>query len=140
MICIEGKVAQLVTVEILWHHRETRWQTANTNFALKPRDALLLAHTAVRRRVSVWGPRAVRRAGSMLDAATTGSIKDSRIRLKAGCSTDAVTVVPGRESEPVVSPQGEGLPRDKSVDGSSFFIVRSFPFPLASEAPHYDLC
>ena len=64
----------------------------------------------------------------MLDASTTASIKDSRIRLKAGCSADAGTVGPGRDNEPVVSSGEEGLSRVEAADGSSlYFIVRSFP-------------
>jgi hypothetical protein len=68
----------------------------------------------------------------MLASSTIASIKDSGNKLKAGFSTDADAVGPGRDSEPVVSPLefalcGEGLPRFKSIDGSSlFFIVRSF--------------
>jgi hypothetical protein len=85
-------------------------------------------------------------AFSMLASATTASINDPGIKLKAGFSIDADTVGPGRDSEPVVSRTGrvlgcEGLPRFKSIDGSSlFFIVWSFPTRLAFERWYYDLC
>ena len=64
----------------------------------------------------------------MLAVSTTASIKASGNKLKAGCSARAVTVDPGRDSEPVVSSEEEGFPRCELADDSSlFFIVRSFP-------------
>ena len=80
-------------------------------------------------------------ASSMLASSTTASINDSGNKLKAGCSADAVTVRPGRDTEPVVSSGEEGLPRDKSTDDSSlFFIVRPFLSRLDFEAQYYGLC
>ena len=75
----------------------------------------------------------------MLDSSTAGSIKDSRIRLKAGFSISAGAVRPGRDNEPVDSSQEEGFPRTKLIDGSSFFIVRSFPSRLDFEDRYFDL-
>jgi hypothetical protein len=60
--------------------------------------------------------------------------------LKAGCSTCAVTVDPGRDSEPVVSALEEWFPRSELADDSSSdFIVRSFPSRLDFEDRYYDL-
>ena len=68
------------------------------------------------------------------------SIQDSGNKLKAGCSTRAVTVDPGRDNELVVSSVEEGFPRSELVDDSSlFFIVRSFPSRLVFEDRYYDL-
>jgi hypothetical protein len=36
---VRGRVATRAMGEILWHRRETRRQTENTNFALQPRGA-----------------------------------------------------------------------------------------------------
>ncbi len=61
----------------------------------------------------------------MLAVSTTASSKVSGNKLKAGCSTCAVTVHPGRDSEPVVSSVEEWFPRSELVDDSSLlFIVR----------------
>ena len=82
----------------------------------------------------------------MLASSTTASIKDSGIKLKAGFSFDADAVGPGRDNESVVSLAelglgSEGLPRVKSIDGSSlFFIVRPFLSRLDVEDQYYDLC
>jgi hypothetical protein len=62
----------------------------------------------------------------VLDASTTASIKNSKIRLKAGFSICVAAVRPGRDNEPVVSSGEEGFPRIESIDGSSFIIVWSF--------------
>lgn len=62
----------------------------------------------------------------MLDAPTTASIGNSKIRLKAGFSISASAVRPGWDKEPVVSSIEEGFPRAELIDGSSFFIVWSF--------------
>jgi len=35
----EGLGSNRGMAEILWHHRETRWQTENTNFGLKHRES-----------------------------------------------------------------------------------------------------
>jgi hypothetical protein len=79
-------------------------------------------------------------AVSKLSASTTASIKVSGNKLKAGCSTRAVTVDPGRDSEPVVSSVEEWFPRSELADDSSlFFIVRSFPSRLDFEDRYYDL-
>ena len=75
----------------------------------------------------------------MLDASATASIGNSNIRLKAGFSICAAAVRPGRDNEPVVSSIEEGFPRAKLIDGSSFFIVRSFPSRLDFEDRYYDL-
>ena len=86
----------------------------------------------------------------MLGASTTGSIGNSRFRLKAGFSIRASAVRPGRDNEPVVSeptpPERyrstcpEGFPRCELADDSSlFFIVRSFPSRLGFEKRYYDL-
>ena len=76
----------------------------------------------------------------MLDASPTGSVRNSRFRLKAGCSIRASAVRPGRDNEPVVSSVEEGFPRNESIDDSSlFFIVRSFPSRLDFEDRYYDL-
>ena len=76
----------------------------------------------------------------MLPESTTASIKVSGNKLKAGCSTCAAAVDPGRDNEPVVSSVEEGFPRSESIDGSSlFFIVRSFPSSLVSKDRYYDL-
>ena len=75
----------------------------------------------------------------MLDASTTGSVSDSRFRLKAGFSIRASAVCPGRDNEPVFSSSEEGFPRTELIDGSSFFIVRSFPSSLVSKVRYYDL-
>ena len=73
-------------------------------------------------------------AASMLAALTIASIKVSENKLKAGCSTCAAAVDPGRDSEPVVSSVEEWFPRSELVDDSSlFFIVRSFPPRLEVE-------
>ncbi len=79
-------------------------------------------------------------AVSMLAVSTTASIKDTGNRLKAGCSTCAVTVDPGRDNEPAVSSVEEWFPRNELADGSSlFFIVRSFPSRLDFEDRYFDL-
>lgn len=76
----------------------------------------------------------------MLDSSTAASVEDFKIRLKAGCSTRAITVDPGRDSEPMVSSVEEWFPRNELADGSSlFFIVRSFPSRLVFEDRYYDL-
>ncbi|QDU95021.1 hypothetical protein Pla8534_28320 [Lignipirellula cremea] len=108
-------------------------------------------HTAVQRRNSVRAASNVRETGSVLAAATTASLCNSRIRLKAGCSTSARAVRPGRDNEPVVSgptsseryrsASSERSPRNEFTDGSSLdFMVRSFPSRLAFEDRYYDLC
>jgi hypothetical protein len=77
----------------------------------------------------------------VLDSPTTASIRNSRIKLKAGFSIDAVAVRPGRDNEPVVSSSEEGFPRVEPFDGSSLdFIVRSFLSRLEFEDQYYDLC
>jgi hypothetical protein len=77
----------------------------------------------------------------MLALSTTASIRDSGNRLKAGFSLGAAAVRPGRDSEPVGSPAGEGFPRVEPSDGSSLdFIVRSFLSRLVFEDQYYDLC
>jgi hypothetical protein len=76
----------------------------------------------------------------VLDAATTDSFRNFRFRLKAGFSIGAGTVRPGRDNEPVDSSSEEGFPRAKPIDGSSFFIVRSFLSRLGAEGQYYDLC
>ncbi len=71
---------------------------------------------------------------------TTASIKVTGNKLKAGCSTCAAAVDPGRDSEPVVSSVEEWFPRSESVDDSSlFFIVRSFPSRLDFDDRYFDL-
>jgi hypothetical protein len=60
--------------------------------------------------------------------------------LKPGFSMRASVVRPGRDSEPVVSSSEEGFPRTEPIDGSSFFIVRSFLSRLDAEGQYYDLC
>ena len=75
----------------------------------------------------------------MLDAPTTASIGDSGNRLKAGFSIRASAVRPGRDNEPVVSSKEERFPRTELINGSSFFIVRSFPSRLDFEDRYYDL-
>ena len=70
----------------------------------------------------------------MLDASTTGSVRNSRFRLKAGFSIRASAVRPGRDNEPVVSSREEGFPRVEPSDGSSLdFIVWSFLSRLVFE-------
>lgn len=74
------------------------------------------------------------------------ALKDSGIKLKAGFSVNANAVILGRDNESVVSLAemelgSEGLPRAKSIDGSSLlFIVRSFLSRLDAEDQYYDLC
>jgi hypothetical protein len=74
----------------------------------------------------------------MLGASTTGSFRNSRFRLKAGFSIRASAVRPGRDNEPVALQQ-ERFPRTELINGSSFFIVRSFPSSLVSKVRYYDL-
>ena len=69
----------------------------------------------------------------MLGASTTGSVGNSRFRLKAGFSIRASAVRPGRDNEPMGSSSEEGFPRTELIDGSSFFIVWSFPSSLVSK-------
>jgi hypothetical protein len=69
----------------------------------------------------------------VLDSSTPDSVRYSRLRLKAGCSTRAATVDPGRDTEPAVSSGEEGFPRSELADDSSFFIVWSFPSSLVSK-------
>ena len=70
----------------------------------------------------------------MLDASTTASLRNSKIRLKAGFSISAAAVRPGRDNEPVVSSGEEGFPRTEPIDGSSLdFIVWPFLSRLAFE-------
>ena len=77
----------------------------------------------------------------MLDSPTTASIRNSRIKLKAGFSICAAAVRPGRDNEPVFSSSEEGFPRIELIDGSSLdFIVRSFLSRLVFEDQYYDLC
>ncbi len=79
------------------------------------------------------------------------SITDIGNKLKVGFSSDAAAVSSGRTGEPVVLTLAEpgklgvpgvrGLPRDKSLDGSSlFFIVWPFLSSLESKAQYYGLC
>jgi hypothetical protein len=75
----------------------------------------------------------------VLDASAPASIRNSESRLKAGFSISAAAVRPGRDNEPVVSSDEEGFPRTEPIDGSSFFIVRSFPSRLDFEDRYYDL-
>jgi hypothetical protein len=42
---VRGRVATRAMGEILWHRRETRRETENTNFALQPRGAPDLLET-----------------------------------------------------------------------------------------------
>lgn len=76
----------------------------------------------------------------MLDSPTTASIRNSRIKLKAGFSICAAAVRPGRDNEPVFSSSEEGFPRIELIDGSSFFIVWSVPWSLACDPRYYDRC
>ena len=75
----------------------------------------------------------------MLGASATCSVGNSRFRLKAGFPMHANAVRPGRDNEPEVSSNEEWFPRTELIDGSSFFIVRSFPSSLASKDRYYDL-
>lgn len=75
----------------------------------------------------------------MLGASTAGSVRNSRFRLKAGFSIRASTVRPGRDNEPGLFIL-ERFPRTELIDGSSFFIVWSFPSSLVSKVRYYDLC
>ncbi len=86
----------------------------------------------------------------MLESSTTAAIESPKSQLRAGCSVRAVTVRPGRDNEPVVSeptpPEqcrstcAEGFPRGEFTDGSSLFIVRSFPSRLVCEDRYYGIC
>ncbi len=76
----------------------------------------------------------------MLGASGTGSLRNSRFRLKAGFSIGASAVRPGRDNEPLDSSSEEGFPRTEPIDGSSFFIVWSFLSRLDAEGQYYDLC
>ena len=76
----------------------------------------------------------------MLDASTTASLRNSKIRLKAGFSISAAAVSPGRDNEPVVSSSEEWFPRTEPIDGSSFFIVWSFLWSLVCDPQYYDRC
>ena len=76
----------------------------------------------------------------MLDASATASLGNSEFRLKAGFAIGAATVRPGRDNEPMVSSGEVGFPRGEPIDGSSFFIVWSFPARLDFEGRYYDLC
>ena len=68
-------------------------------------------------------------------------------QLKAGFSRSAVSVRPGRDSEPVVwsatseDAVGQWLPRhEMRKESSLFFIVWSFPSALDWRRRYYDRC
>jgi hypothetical protein len=114
---------------------EIRWRLSNIGWLMR----------CVAEPVAPPLPRTRAHARSILERDTTASISISgntpltaERRLRAGCSNDAGTVDPGRDTESVC--RAGHSPRVESFDGSSlFFIVRSFPTSLECDTRYYDL-